>query len=521
MAILYEGGLSTSWRRMRDVAVPAALLSTIGVVVTALVTGAAAHALFDLDWPEAVLLGGVVASTDAAAVFATLRRTHIRRRLARTLEGETGLNDPIAIALTIGLIAWIDDPTFRLDDLLFLLVGSSSGSGSSSASCSGSSRPACSRASRVGRRVRPGGVDPAAALSFGVADVLGGSGFLAVYLVGLAVGSTPSRYRGQLVAFHEGLAFLAQVAMFVVLGLLVFPSDLPAVMVSGFVLALLLAVVIRPVAVWASTAFSAFTTRERAFLGWAGLRGAVPIVLGDIRPLRAVAHGKTIFNAVFFVVLVSALLQGTTLERVAGALGLHRAAPRREPSRSRSTRAARSTSSSSTSRRLRDRRRCRARARPAAERARRGHRARAGHDPAARQHAWSSRRPALVLIPHGDRAALDDVFSRWRRRVKGEILCCPDKFRGSLTAARRRRRCAAASSGRARRRAGTPARRRRRGNARRAPRLAARARGTPPRVTGPDGAHGRGRVGRARRRDGGGRDGARERPRARPAGTSR
>ena len=162
----------------------------------------------------------------------------------------------------------------------------------------------------------------AAALSFGVADVLGGSGFLAVYLVGLAVGSTPSPYRGQLVGFHEDLAFLAQVTMFVVLGLLVFPSDLPPVMVSGFVLALLLVVVVRPVAVLLSTAFNGFDARERAFLGWAGLRGAVPIVLGTFVLSEGVAKGETIFNAVFFVVLVSALLQGTMLERVAARLGL-------------------------------------------------------------------------------------------------------------------------------------------------------------------------------------------------------
>src|SRR6476646_9395423 len=122
VAILYEGGLSTSWRRLRNVAVPASLLSTVGVLVTALLTGAAAHTVFDLDWPHSILLGGVVASTDAAAVFATLRHTQVRRRLARTLECETGLNDPIAIALTLGLIHWIDDPTFRLDDVLFLMV---------------------------------------------------------------------------------------------------------------------------------------------------------------------------------------------------------------------------------------------------------------------------------------------------------------------------------------------------------------------------------------------------------------
>src|SRR5215831_13164977 len=122
VAILFEGGLSTSWRRLREVAVPAAMLSTVGVLVTAILTGLAAHALFDLPWLESVLLGAVVSSTDAAAVFATLRFTDIRRRLARTLEAETGLNDPMAIALTLGLIAWIEKPDYGVDDLALLLV---------------------------------------------------------------------------------------------------------------------------------------------------------------------------------------------------------------------------------------------------------------------------------------------------------------------------------------------------------------------------------------------------------------
>src|SRR6185503_7422592 len=120
--ILFEGGLQTSWRRLRVVAAPAAMLSTVGVVVTALLVGAAAQALFDLSWLESILLGAVVASTDAAAVFATMRFTHIRRRLARTLEAETGGNDPVAIALTIGLIDWIDKPSFGFPDLLLLVV---------------------------------------------------------------------------------------------------------------------------------------------------------------------------------------------------------------------------------------------------------------------------------------------------------------------------------------------------------------------------------------------------------------
>jgi potassium/hydrogen antiporter len=167
----------------------------------------------------------------------------------------------------------------------------------------------------------------AGALSFGAADVIGGSGFLAVYLVGLAVGSTPSRYRRQLVAFHEGLAFLAQVAIFVVFGLLVFPSELRDVALPGLALAVILMLVIRPAAVLASTLFTGHTGSDRLLLGWAGLRGAVPIVLATFVLSSDVPHRETIFNAVFFVVVVSTIVQGTTLEWVAGRLGLLAPAP--------------------------------------------------------------------------------------------------------------------------------------------------------------------------------------------------
>jgi cell volume regulation protein A len=321
-AILYEGGLSTSWRRLRRVAVPAALLSTIGVVATAALTGAAAYSLFELSWLEAVLLGAVVASTDAAAVFATLRYTNIRRRLARTLEAETGGNDPVAIALTIGLIDWIEKPSFTFPDLA-LLVFRQLTLGLLVGVCLGAlAMWVFARLPHSIGAFAPVASVAAGALSFGTADAIGGSGFLAVYLVGLAVGSTPSRYRRQLVAFHEGLAFVAQVAMFVVLGLLVFPSDLPAVALPGLALAALLVIVIRPIAVWISTALSRFTLRERVLLGWAGLRGAVPIVLATFVLSSELGKAETIFNAVFFVVVVSALLQGTTLEWTAARLGL-------------------------------------------------------------------------------------------------------------------------------------------------------------------------------------------------------
>lgn len=327
-AILYEGGLQTSWRRLRQVAGAAALLSTVGVAVSALLIGFAAHLLFDLSWLEAILLGAVVSSTDAAAVFATLRFTHIRRRIARTLEAESGGNDPMAIALTVGLIAWIESPDDHgLGDLavlvvrelgLGLLVGVALGALATWVfarlpTSIGAFAPVASVAT--------------AALSFGVADVIGGSGFLSVYLVGLAVGSTPSRYRRHLVSFHEGLAFLAQVALFIVLGLLVFPTDLPEVALPSLALALLLALVARPVSVWVATAFNDFTGRERLLIGWAGLRGAIPIVLATFVLSSDVGERDTIFDAVFFVVVVSTILQGTTLEWVAGKLGLISAAP--------------------------------------------------------------------------------------------------------------------------------------------------------------------------------------------------
>ena len=327
-AILFEGGLQTSWRRLRQVVAPAALLSTVGVAVSAILTGVAAYWLFDLSWLESVLLGAVVASTDAAAVFATLRFTHIRRRLARLLEAESGGNDPMAIALTIGLIAWIEQPDdYGMDDLLRLVV-EQLGLGLVVGVTLGL------LATWVFARIPPsiGAFAPVAsvaagALSFGVADVIGGSGFLSVYLVGLAVGSTPSRYRRQLVAFHEGLAFLAQVALFIVLGLLVFPQDLPEVALPGLALAVILMVIVRPAAVWASTAFNQLTANDRWLVGWAGLRGAVPIVLATFVLSSEVENRETIFNAVFFVVVVSTIVQGTTLEWVAGRLGLIAPAP--------------------------------------------------------------------------------------------------------------------------------------------------------------------------------------------------
>ena len=317
VAILFEGGLSTSWRRLRTVAIPATLLSTFGVIITALLTGLAAFVLFDLPWIYALLLGAVVSSTDAAAVFATFRFTKIRRRLARTLEAESGGNDPMAIALTIGLIAWIQEPAYGFGDLSVLILNQIGLGLVAGVLLGAAAMRVFSRLPQAIGSFAPVASIAACALSFGVAELIGGSGFLSVYLVGLAIGSTPSRYRSGLTVFHEGLAFLAQVTMFIIMGLFVYPSQLIAVAGASIVLALLLVLVIRPISVGFSLPGKHFNYHEKAFLGFAGLRGAVPIVLGTFVLSSHIDHGETIFNAVFFIVLTSALIQGKMLEWVA------------------------------------------------------------------------------------------------------------------------------------------------------------------------------------------------------------
>jgi potassium/hydrogen antiporter len=322
IAILFEGGLTTSWRDFRLVVAPAAMLSTVGVAISAIVTAAAAHEIFDFSWSKSLLLGAVVGSTDAAAVFATLRFTRLRRRLATLLAVESGANDPMAVALTLGLIAWVEHSDYGVSDFAVLLarqfsLGLVVGIGLGFI------------ASRLLQRL-PTDLAPfasvasigTAALAYGVAASLDGSGFLAVYLVALWVGNTPMPLRRTIVTFHEGLAFLAQVVLFIVLGLLVFPSQLGDVAWSGLALTAVLLFAARPLAVVASLTPFGYRVREQLFISWAGLRGAVPIVLATFALSARVAGSATIFNAVFFVVLVSTLAQGMTLEPFARRLGL-------------------------------------------------------------------------------------------------------------------------------------------------------------------------------------------------------
>jgi potassium/hydrogen antiporter len=319
--ILFEGGLTTRWDDLRPVLAPTLVLSTIGVGVTAVVAGVAAYFLFDLELKNALLLGAVVGPTDAAAVFATLRGTRLRQRLASLLTAESGANDPAAVALTLGLIAWIQTAGYDGGDLALLELREL-GLGLAIGVALG---VAVRYLPRLPSELAPFGPVAAlgiAAVAYGIPASLHASGFLSVYVVGLFLGNTATPLRQTVVHFHEGLAYLAQVVLFIVLGLLVFPSQLGAVAWSALGLTAILVLVARPLAVALSVTPFGYSWREQAFLSWAGLRGAVPIVLATFALSAGVAGSNTIFNAVFFVVLVSTALQTVTLDPLARRLGV-------------------------------------------------------------------------------------------------------------------------------------------------------------------------------------------------------
>jgi potassium/hydrogen antiporter len=320
--ILFEGGLTTSFRELRPVAVPALSLAFVGTLLTAAVAGVVATWLFDLSLLEGLLLGSIVSATDGAAIFALLRNSNLDRRVGLTLEGESGFNDPLSVLLVIGLIDWIQKPDFAAPQMLLLLlrelgIGLAVGLAIGWLAVQG-----LRRARLRSEAAYPIATLSVAALAYGGAAALHGSGFLSVYLAGLALGSAPIPAERAVSIFHQGLAGIAQVTMFLVLGLLVFPSQLWGVAFEGTVLALVLMFLARPIAAFAATAVSDFDVRERAVLAWAGLRGAVPVVLATFPVIAAVSESLDFFNIVFFAVLLSTLLQGATFEPLANRLGV-------------------------------------------------------------------------------------------------------------------------------------------------------------------------------------------------------
>lgn len=322
--ILFDGGLRTRFLHVRSAVAPATVLATLGVLITAALTGALGAWALSLGAQQGFLIGAVVASTDAAAVFFLLRSggLQLRSRVGALLELESSVNDPVAVFLTVAAVGMIaadrsgQSFTHVLIDLgreaaLGALIGLAGGYG---------------LVMLLNRVQLPGGLPPLLAVSggvlvFGLAAKAGGSGFLAAYVAGLVLGNRPVRAFAGILSLHDAVTWLAQIIMFLALGLLVSPHQMVAVALPGLVIALFLIFIARPIAVWFCLWPFGFTGRERLFVSWVGLRGAVSIFLASIPTLSGLPDSHIYFNVAFFVVIVSLSLQGWTIKSVARRLG--------------------------------------------------------------------------------------------------------------------------------------------------------------------------------------------------------
>ena len=320
--IIFEGGLTAGWSEIRPVLGTAASLATIGTALTAVIAGFAAKFLFGLSTLEGMLVGAAIAATDSAAIFAALRRSTLEKRLARSLEGESGMNDPVALLLVIGFIEWIQQPDYGLADMAGLLALKLALGAAIGTALGWAAVRVLDRVQLPSDGIYPVATIAIAGLAYGLAEVAHGSGFLAVYLTALALGSARIPARRTVVAFHQGLGWVAQIALFILLGLLVFPSSLDDVALDALALSAVLIVVARPVAAFAATALAPLNAKERLMLGWAGLRGATPIWLATFPVVAGVGEGEELFAIVFFVVVTSTLVQGASFEPLASRLGL-------------------------------------------------------------------------------------------------------------------------------------------------------------------------------------------------------
>lgn len=321
--ILFDGGLAASLSTVRRVLGPATALATIGVLGTTALVGLAAH-FFGLGWLEAFLLGAIVSSTDAAAVFSVLRtsRIELSKRVEATLELESGLNDPVAVILTVALTSALaghhhSGLALAGEVTLELAVGALGG-----AAVGLGGRWLLGRARPAAAGLFPVLTIALAFVAFGATTLAHGSGFLATYVAGLIIGNGVMPYRSGLLRVHDAIAWLGQVVMFLVLGLLSDPSHLLAVAPLGLGLGLVLAVVARPLPTLLCLLPFRFKPREIAFVGWVGLRGAVPIILAIFPVLANVPAAHRLFDVVFFVVVTNALIPGATVRLAARLLGV-------------------------------------------------------------------------------------------------------------------------------------------------------------------------------------------------------
>lgn len=320
--ILFDGGLRTSVPSIRRTVWPASVLSSLGVVITAGLVGSAAAQLLELPLEYGLLLGAIVSSTDAAAVFAALRSggLHLRPRLGETLEVESGSNDPMAVLLTVGCLEYITGTAGGPGHWGLFLLAQVAVGGIVGWLVGRGAHLAINRVHLPAAGLYPILTLGAALLSFGTAAAGGGSGFLAVYVTGIVLGNHRLVYQRGVLLFHDGMAWLGQIVMFMVLGLLATPSRVQLEWDDGVLLAGVLMLVARPVAVAICLAPFRYGWREIAFASWAGLKGAVPIILGTYPLMFGVDNAARVFDSVFFVVLVSVTIQGWSLGPLARAL---------------------------------------------------------------------------------------------------------------------------------------------------------------------------------------------------------
>jgi cell volume regulation protein A len=325
--ILFSGGLDTQWESIKPVLRPGLVLSTLGVLLTAVSTGLFASWVMDITWKEGLLLGAIVSSTDAAAVFSVLRSKSIglKGNLRPLLEFESGSNDPMAYFLTIGMTSWLTLEGFSPVDLVpMFLKQMILGAGAGYLLGKG----IVLLINKINLEYE--GLYPVLMLGlvllvYTLTDLVGGNGFLAVYLAGISMSQDRMLHHRSLIRFFDGIAWLMQIVMFLALGLLVFPSQVWPVIGTGAVIAIFLIFIARPLGVWASLCFFRYKSREKLFVSWVGLRGAVPIVFATFPLIAGVEKSSLIFNIVFFIVIASVAVQATTLAKVAQ--WLHLAVP--------------------------------------------------------------------------------------------------------------------------------------------------------------------------------------------------
>ncbi|GAB3053033.1 potassium/proton antiporter [Virgibacillus ainsalahensis] len=326
VVILFDGGIKTNWGTIRPVKVPALSLATFGVVITSFILGIAAKFIFGLSWAESFLIGALVGSTDAAAVFAMLAGKNITKRLEATLEGESGANDPMAVFLTVTLISFVTGENAGFWGLIGQFFWQMGGGLLVGLFIGWLASKALHRINLESSGLYPLLAFAFAFLAYSGASLANASGLLAVYVSALVIGNTGLKQRNAILRFNEGFSWIAQIGLFVILGLFVIPEDLFTleIILQGLLLSGILMLVARPIAAFISVAGMDFNLREKLFLSWAGLRGAVPIVLALFPMISDLENSQLYFNIIFFVVLTSTLLQGTTISLVANKLNLVR-----------------------------------------------------------------------------------------------------------------------------------------------------------------------------------------------------